>query len=221
VNGAKQPNSLEDSWRVLEAIGAYMTGELSDEETSSVERFVRENEEARRLAEAFLWTLSLLRMIHKESPEPPEQSVERAIARVVEEAGHARDADESANNPNHNEDRIKEVSPIMPTTTPQHHQRRLEQALETYIQGLEALEDALQTFEEALLDFEEEALYESAPEPPKGQSRRLLSIPEVCQELGWDRGTVFRSLRSGEIPSLKLGHAIKVRQEDLKKYIEG
>ncbi len=99
MNGAKLPNSPEDSWRVLEAIGAYTTGELSGEEASRIERFVRETEEGRHLAEAFLTVLVHLRSIHEGAAEPPEQIVERTIARVVEEAGQAPHEDESANNP--------------------------------------------------------------------------------------------------------------------------
>ena len=48
----------------------------------------------------------------------------------------------------------------------------------------------------------------------------LLSIPEVCQELGMGKSWVYRRLKSGEIPSVKLGHNIKVKREDLHQYIE-
>jgi excisionase family DNA binding protein len=221
VNGAaKRPKRTEASGRILEAIGAYATGELEGEDASAIERFVRENEEGRRLAEAFLRALTLLRTIHEGQPEPPKEIVERAIAQVAEETRRAPHADESARNPNHDEDSFKEVPRSMFTPTLQDPQQGLKQALRAYTQGLEALENALVKFEEALLDLEEEVLNESAAERPKSQNLRLLSIPEVCQELGWDRGQVFRRLRSGEIPSLKLGHAIKVRQRDLEEYIK-
>jgi excisionase family DNA binding protein len=32
---------------------------------------------------------------------------------------------------------------------------------------------------------------------------------------------VYRRLKSGEIPSIKLGHNIKVKREDLEQYLEG
>ena len=32
---------------------------------------------------------------------------------------------------------------------------------------------------------------------------------------------VYRRLRSGEIPNLKLGHALKVWQSDLQEYMKG
>src|SRR5215217_5992575 len=131
--------------------------------------------------------------------------------------------------------------------TPQH----LEQALETFVENLEGLEGAVQRFEEALLELEEGALKEGAlkegalkegalkegalkegalkegaleegaPVYQNGQSSRLLSPSEVCQELQADSASVYRKLRSGEIPSLKLGSALKVRREDLEEYLKG
>ena len=108
------------------------------------------------------------------------------------------------------------------TPTPQH----LEQALETFVENLEGLEGAVQRFEEALLELdegalEEGALEEGAPVHHNGQSSRLLSPSEVCQELEADRDSVYRRLRSGEIPSLKLGNDLKVRREDLEGYMKG
>ena len=120
---------------------------------------------------------------------------------------------------------VKEEVPRMNTTTtptPQH----LEQALETFVENLEGLEGAVQRFEEALLELdegalEEGALEEGAPVHHNGQSSRLLSPSEVCQELEADRASVYRRLRSGEIPCLKLGSALKVRCEDLEGYMKG
>jgi excisionase family DNA binding protein len=48
----------------------------------------------------------------------------------------------------------------------------------------------------------------------------LLSIEELCQELGMGKSWVYRRLRSGEIPSVKLGRSIKVKPEDLEEYLE-
>ena len=114
------------------------------------------------------------------------------------------------------------------TTTPT--PQRLEQALESFVEHLEGLEGAVQRFEEALLELEEGALKEGAlkegaPEHQNGHNGhnnlRLLSPSEVCQELGEERTVVYRRLRSGEIPCLKLGHALKVRQADLQEYMKG
>jgi excisionase family DNA binding protein len=125
---------------------------------------------------------------------------------------------------------VKEEVPRMNTTTtptPQH----LEQALESFVENLEGLEGAVQRFEEALLELEEGALKEEAlleegaleegaPVHHNGQSSRLLSPSEVCQELEADRASVYRRLRSGEIPALKLGSALKVRRADLEGYMK-
>ena len=95
----------------------------------------------------------------------------------------------------------------------QAHLQRLKQALDDHRQALEGLESALLEFEEALTG---EASVR--PESPKGLD--LLSIPEVCQELGMGKSWVYRRLKSGEIPSIKLGHNIKVKREELEQYLE-
>jgi excisionase family DNA binding protein len=118
----------------------------------------------------------------------------------------------------------EEVPRMNTTTTPS--PQRLEQALESFVEDLEGLEGAVLRFEEALLELDEEALKEEAPEEgvpvhKSGQSSRLLSPSEVCQELEADRASVYRRLRNGEIPCLKLGDALKVRREDLEEYMKG
>ena len=115
------------------------------------------------------------------------------------------------------------------TTTPT--PQRLEQALEAFVEDLDGFEGAVQRFEEALLELDEGALKEGAlkegaleegaPVHQNGQSSRLLSPSEVCQELEADRASVYRRLRSGEIPCLKLGNALKVRREDFEEYMKG
>jgi excisionase family DNA binding protein len=131
----------------------------------------------------------------------------------------------SNNNTNETTSTVKEEVPRMNTTTTPTPQR-LEQALESFVEDLEGLEGAVQRFEEALLELEEGALKEGAleegaPVHQNGQSSRLLSPSEVCQELQADSASVYRKLRSGEIPSLKLGSALKVRREDLEEYMKG
>ena len=102
----------------------------------------------------------------------------------------------------------------MPPTT---HLRNLRQALDTCRRTLEEFESALQEFEEVPDDEKEKAPSSSL----NGQNLRLLSLIEVCQELGEERTVVHRRLRNGEIPSLKLGRTLRVRQSDLKEYIKG
>jgi len=92
-------------------------------------------------------------------------------------------------------------------------QQRLKQALRSQREALEELESALLEFEEAIGG-------ESQERPQERQGLDLLSIPDLCQELGMGRSWVYRRLRSGEIPSVKLGRSIKVKREDLEEYLE-
>jgi excisionase family DNA binding protein len=89
-------------------------------------------------------------------------------------------------------------------------------------QAFKDLHQALEVAESALIEFEETLGGEAeAHDRPQGQeSMDLLSIPEVCQELGMGKSWVYRRLKSGEIPSIKLGHNIKVKRQDLNQYIE-
>ena len=131
-------------------------------------------------------------------------------------------ADNNSNNKEKTTSTVKEEVPRMTTTTPS--PQRLGQALEGFVGDLEGFQDALLTFErllEFVLEPEEGALKEGAPEHQNGHNLRLLSPSEVCQELGEERAVVHQRLRSGEIPSLKLGHALKVRQTDLQEYMKG
>jgi excisionase family DNA binding protein len=52
-------------------------------------------------------------------------------------------------------------------------------------------------------------------------TRRLLSVKEVCEELGMSKSWVYQRIHSQEIPSVKLGGSIKVKREDLQGYVEG
>ena len=96
------------------------------------------------------------------------------------------------------------------------------QAMEFHHRSLEELESALIEFEQALVGREER------PEPPQAKhdgeggagSLDLLSITDVCQELGMGKSWVYRHIQTGEIPSVKLGRNIKVRREDLEGYLE-
>jgi excisionase family DNA binding protein len=91
--------------------------------------------------------------------------------------------------------------------------RRLKQALRTHREALEDLESAI-------LEFEESIEGEAQERPLSEERLGLLAIPEVCQELGMGKSWVYRRLRSGEIPSVKLGRLIKVKRADLEGYLE-
>ena len=107
--------------------------------------------------------------------------------------------------------------------------RQLKRALEPLMQAMEAHHRSLEELESVLIEFEE-ALSgrEERPERPQakhdgeggGGGLDLLSITDVCQELGMGKSWVYRRIQNGEIPSVKLGRNIKVRREDLEGYLE-
>ena len=107
--------------------------------------------------------------------------------------------------------------------------RQLKRALEPLIQALESHHRSLEELESALIEFEDDLRGpEERPERPQAQhdgeggrgGLDLLSITDVCQELGMGKSWVYRRIQSGEIPSVKLGRNIKVRREDLQGYLK-
>jgi excisionase family DNA binding protein len=92
--------------------------------------------------------------------------------------------------------------------------------LERVKQSLDNLRQALEELESTLLEFEEALEGEGTVRPEERKGIDLLSIPEVCQELGMVKSWVYRALKSGEIPSIKLGRNIKVKRADLEGYLE-
>jgi excisionase family DNA binding protein len=96
----------------------------------------------------------------------------------------------------------------------------LKQALDAHHRSLEELEGALIEFEEALSGVEVQEERPQAQQGGGGSLGGLLSITEVCQELGMGKSWVYKRIQSGEIPSVKLGHNIKVKREDLQSYLE-
>ena len=99
----------------------------------------------------------------------------------------------------------------------------LRQALEAHHRSLEDLESALVEFQEAFGGQQEERRQERPQAQQQGAEGGLdlLSITDVCRELGMGKSWVYRRIQSGEIPSVKLGRNIKVRREDLQGYLEG
>ncbi len=85
---------------------------------------------------------------------------------------------------------------------------------------LNDLRQALERFERALLEFEEALEGEAQERFQAHKGLDLLSIPEVCQELGMGKSWVYKKVKSGEIPSVKLGRTIKVARRDLEAYLE-
>jgi excisionase family DNA binding protein len=108
----------------------------------------------------------------------------------------------------------------MTTTTPL---QRLKRALEAHQLALQELEDALVEYGETLPS---EDAPSQRPSSTNGQDDdvdelHLLSIDAVCNALGMGKSWTYRKIKSGEIPSIKLGRSIKVKRQDLDQYLEG
>src|SRR5918998_714258 len=109
--------------------------------------------------------------------------------------------------------------------------RQLKRALEPLRQALEAHHRSLEDLESALVEFQEAIGGQQQEERRQERSQvqeqgaegglDLLSITDVCRELGMGKSWVYRRIQSGEIPSVKLGRNIKVKREDLQGYLEG
>jgi excisionase family DNA binding protein len=102
------------------------------------------------------------------------------------------------------------------------HLRSLKQGLQRLRQSLEEFNHTLLEVEEALeSQAEAEAQREEASSPDRAKgAAAILSMAEVCRELGMSKSWVYQRVQSGEIPSVRLGNNIKVRREDLEGYLE-
>jgi excisionase family DNA binding protein len=87
-------------------------------------------------------------------------------------------------------------------------------------QAFKELHKALEVTESALIEFEETLGGGEEARPWGQRSKELLSIADLCKELGVGRSWVDSKLKSGEIPSIKLDQNIKVKREDLDKYLD-
>ena len=92
--------------------------------------------------------------------------------------------------------------------------QRLRQALRDPLEGF------IKELESALTEYEQSIAGEAQQRPKERDRLQLLSVHEVCQQLGMGKSWVYRRLRSEEIPSVKLGRSIKVRRADLEAYLE-
>ena len=101
----------------------------------------------------------------------------------------------------------------------QHQPQRLKQALENLRQALEETEGVLLELDETFFEDEQEKQHVRGTQERRGQED-LFSVMEVCQELGMSKTWVHRKIKSGEIPSIRLGNNIKVRRKDLEEYLE-
>ena len=62
-------------------------------------------------------------------------------------------------------------------------------------------------------------LKDNLPVEEKNPSR-LLNAQDVAEELSIGLSTVYVLLERGELPSIRIGRSVRVRSEDLKKFVE-
>jgi excisionase family DNA binding protein len=98
---------------------------------------------------------------------------------------------------------------------PEHSLKQLKQALRAHHQALEKLESAILEFEQSISG---EVTF--GPQEEQRAGVQLLSIPQLRQELGMSKSWIYRRLRSGEIPSIRLGRTIKVRRDELEQCLQ-
>ncbi len=51
-------------------------------------------------------------------------------------------------------------------------------------------------------------------------NKNLLTVEDICQELGIGKSTAYKLLKKGKIKSSKIGARIVVRKEALEKFID-
>jgi len=52
------------------------------------------------------------------------------------------------------------------------------------------------------------------------QENKLLRARDVAGELSISRALAYRLLRTGQIPVIRIGHAVRVKRSDLEDYVE-
>ncbi len=120
------------------------------------------------------------------------------------------------------EDALAGLSYAAAQSIPPAQLRRLRRAVRNLSQALEEFEQALGSGEQQPHEEEqeEEDSKDGAAAAAPTTGDQLLSMREVCQELGMGKSWVYRRIRTKEIPSIKLGHNIKVRRQDLEEYLK-
>jgi excisionase family DNA binding protein len=82
--------------------------------------------------------------------------------------------------------------------------------------------EAAELSDEQVLEEVKKALHREAVTELAGgdDGLQLLSVDQVCAILGMSKSWVYRHLRNGEIPSVRLGGSIKVKRGDLAEYLQ-
>ena len=109
----------------------------------------------------------------------------------------------------------------------QQEQQRLLEQLETVIEQAHKLQLELLGLLRSMMEIEPPASISSMPESRDDPlvvdlpDKPMFSVEEVAAILGVGRGTAYQCARSGEIPSLRLGHRILIPRAALARMLGG
>ena len=71
-----------------------------------------------------------------------------------------------------------------------------------------------------LFGMEKPAVSEPIPVQPKVDPNRLLKAQEIAKKLGVSKTLAYQLMQKGEIPTVRIGSAVRVRPLDLEDYIK-
>ena len=54
-----------------------------------------------------------------------------------------------------------------------------------------------------------------------GEEDGLLTVSEVCEAMRVSNMTVYRLIKSGELPAIRLGKTYRVLESDVERYLSG
>ena len=59
-----------------------------------------------------------------------------------------------------------------------------------------------------------------ASAPASSVMGRFMTVAEVARQLRVSNMTVYRLIKSGDMPALRVGRSFRLREEDVRKYLE-
>lgn len=58
------------------------------------------------------------------------------------------------------------------------------------------------------------------PQPDPATIGHLLTVAEVARRLRVSSMTVYRLIKSGQLPALRVGRGYRIREHDVRRYLE-
>lgn len=67
------------------------------------------------------------------------------------------------------------------------------------------------------------AVMSDAPSPPTSNPQtlgRFFTVAEVARQLRVSNMTVYRLIKSGQLPAVRVGRGYRIRDDDVRKYLD-